>query len=309
MELQIIPLELIKPPRYILRPVLKATVAYQEMLDSIRDNGLWQPILVRPVGHYYEVVDGFYRFSCCKDLRFKMIPCIIRIITDDEILWIQIQTNAIRPETKPVEFLAQIESIMQRYPDLNIPRLSILLRKSIPWLENILSLKRLRPKYLEVVKSGNISLTNAYELARLPKALQDSFIEPAIKLPVKDFKRLVRTEVKKYREKIHRSFLEDRDRIKPVPYFRRYWEVVNEYEKPSIAGKILEQAKAKTIFEAWKACLSWVLHLDSDALIEQEKMIEKRKEQEDQAIKRRKQDRRKLEQLRKKMNNEEQKDE
>jgi ParB family chromosome partitioning protein len=46
----------------------------QELVESIREHGLIQPIIVRPVKHGFEIVAGHRRFEACKLLRWKSIP-------------------------------------------------------------------------------------------------------------------------------------------------------------------------------------------------------------------------------------------
>ena len=108
-----------------LRPVDKRTVEYRELKDSIKEHGLWQPILVRPVpgsnlSPSYEVVDGFYRYNCCKELRLESIPCLIRELTDKEVLIVQIQTNAVRLETDPIDFARQLWRIIKEEGEMTV---------------------------------------------------------------------------------------------------------------------------------------------------------------------------------------------
>ena len=295
-----IALENIRPPRYILRPVKKHTVAYLELIDSIKDSGLWQPIFVRPLEDgSYEIVDGYYRFTCYKQLHFETIPCFIRELTDHEVLSVQIQTNAIRAETQPVEFAVQIERLMQAHPDLSLPKLSIMLRKSEGWISKTLSLRKLRSKYQTMVKRSELRLMQAYELARLPQALQDNYINEAIKLPAVDFVKLVRRELKEYREAVHRGHIQKWvDRIKPVPYLRPFQALASEHANPREAGPVLIKMAAKSAMDGWKACLAWVLHYDPDGLAEQEEMIEARRQRVLSAELRRQKSRERLKVLR-----------
>ena len=54
-----------------------------ELLDSIRQNGILQPLVVRPIGSgNYQVIDGSRRFACVKELGIAMVPVVIQQITD-----------------------------------------------------------------------------------------------------------------------------------------------------------------------------------------------------------------------------------
>ena len=61
-----------------------------------------------------EVVDGLYRRAACCELRRPAMPCIVKHnLTDEDVLAIQIQANALRPETTAMEYARQIKRIME----------------------------------------------------------------------------------------------------------------------------------------------------------------------------------------------------
>ena len=54
-----------------------------ELLDSIRENGILEPLVVRPIGSgNYQVIAGSRRFACAKELGIEMVPVVIQQITD-----------------------------------------------------------------------------------------------------------------------------------------------------------------------------------------------------------------------------------
>jgi ParB/RepB/Spo0J family partition protein len=302
MDLKYIEPNKIRQPKYLFRPVRKHSVEYQEMLDSIRDHGLWQPILVRPLRNgQYEVVEGNWRFTCCKQLRFETVPCVIRDLTDDEVLLAQLQANGIRPETTPVEFADRLEQIMRRQPGMTVPKLARMICKSPHWLRRILRLTNLKSTYSQMTRRGEIPLESAIALARLPQALQDAFIQQAAVLPVREFVKLANAEVKRYREASKNGYIDGLriNREQPVPYLRKVPEIRAEFTKPAAAGPVLLKMDAQSPFDGWKACLAWILHMDPESLEEQEQMIVARRDQQQRAEERRKLERQKLRELRK----------
>lgn len=305
MELAYIETVAIKPPKYLLRPVRKESSGYITMLDSIRDNGLWQPILVRPLDNgLYELVDGNYRFHCCKELRFTTIPCIIRDLTDTEVLLAQLQANGIRPETSPVEFAERLYYMLNNTPDMTVPRLAKLIRMTPAWIRKILKLRTSDEPLSTMIRRGEISVTAACALVCLPKASRDALLKQAQILPARELVKLARQELKRIRENGRDRYI-DGHRInqdKPVPHLRKIPEIKYEFKRPTAAGPVLVRCKAKSPMDGWNACLAWILHMDIASLVIQEEMIQERMKQQERAIERRRKERAALREARQKAN-------
>lgn len=301
MQITTLQLHQLRSPTILLRPVRLESVEFAEMLDSIRDHGLWQPLLVRPVAEdLYEVVEGNYRYTCCKYLRHNDIPCIIRDLSDTEVLLAQLQANGIRPETTPVEFSERLSILLDSNPGITVPRLAKMIRKSPDWIRKILRLRKLCKGAQAKLRDGDMPAQAAYELAYLPAAVQEGFVEEAVTLPVKEFLAKVRAERKRIREACSSKYIKDHlvNQEHPIPYLRLVKEIKAEYRTPQNAGPVLVKANAKTPMDGWQACLAWVLHMDVDSLVEQEKMIATRRDQKLKAEERRVQERRRLRELR-----------
>jgi ParB family chromosome partitioning protein len=271
------------------------------MLDSIEQYGLWQPLLVRPQAEgLYELVDGHYRYSCCKRLKWDSVPCIIRNLSAQEVLVAQLQANGIRPETSPVEFADRLRHLMALYPDLTAAKLARLINKSPNWIRNILRLNALRPEYKERVRQGELTLKAGYILAKLPHELQDVYIKQAIILKAKDFENAVKAEVRRVREAVNNCYIDTHpfNNEQPVPHMRKVVEIMKEFETPSEAGPVLLKAQASTALEGWATCLAWILHMDPDSLEVQEQLIKQRRAKKEHAAQRRKKERENLKKLR-----------
>ena len=115
-EFREIPLDQIVEPWVVLRVVNRESVEYLELRDSIARQGLLNSICVRPSRRRpgkMEVVDGLYRRAACCELRRPAMPCIVKHnLTDEDVLALQIQANALRPETTVIEYARQIKRIM-----------------------------------------------------------------------------------------------------------------------------------------------------------------------------------------------------
>ncbi|MDD6448841.1 MAG: ParB/RepB/Spo0J family partition protein, partial [Lachnospiraceae bacterium] len=76
----------------------------QDLIDSIRENGVLSPTLIRPVGNdEYEMVSGHRRMHAAMKLGMETIPAIIRDMTDDEAIVKMVDSNIQREELLPSE--------------------------------------------------------------------------------------------------------------------------------------------------------------------------------------------------------------
>jgi ParB/RepB/Spo0J family partition protein len=237
-------------------------VEYVELVSSIREHGVLQPILVRPGKEpgEYEVVDGFHRYSASKEAGLAEIPCLIRDFTDDEVLVYQIMCNSIRPETRSFEYARRLKILMES--GLTLPQLSRKIKKSTKWIENNLHLNRLCEEAHKPVERGEIAMPAALALANLPSALQTKFLADAIAMPTREFCERAKAALRDFKAYLLRVQKEDREdglarpRLRPVSAIK--CESVNFKE----AKQVLKVAEAKTPLQGWKLCLAWLFRLD-----------------------------------------------
>ena len=85
-------------PRVEFDPVRLA-----ELADSIRENGLLQPIVVRPVGEAFEVVVGERRFRAIQNLGWSSVPALIRTLNDEQMLVVALVENLQRHDLSALE--------------------------------------------------------------------------------------------------------------------------------------------------------------------------------------------------------------
>jgi ParB/RepB/Spo0J family partition protein len=270
-------------PRLMLRLVDRDSVEYLELRDSIAAKGFINSVCVRPLGAKYEIVDGLYRYNCAIDLHLVTIPCIVKHgQTDDDVLALQIQANAIRPETTPTEFARQLKKIMAHRPGIAMAELAHLVHKSPTWVKNTLGLLSLHGYLQRAVDRGEIALCNAYMLAKLPVKFRVEFVDRAKTLPVNEFKAAVAAVIKRFSEAIRQGKLEAMftSEFVPTAYLRLLREVQQEYELQECGGLHLAAANCTSPVEAWYLALQWVMHLDP-ASIDQQKHAAQLREHRD----------------------------
>jgi ParB/RepB/Spo0J family partition protein len=278
-EFREIPLDQIVEPWAVLRLVNRESVEYLELRDSVARQGLLNSICVRPsprVPGKMEVVDGLYRRAACCELQRPTMPCIVKHnLTDEDVLALQIQANALRPETTPVEYARQIKRIMDAVSarqgmDATLGDVSKLVHKSSEWVRQQLGLLRLRADIQKMVERGEIPLRSAYVLGKLPTAQQARLVELARTTPAREFVPMAAGLVKQIQEAARQGKLYDYCRdFAPEPHFRFLKDVLDEYREHRLGGLAVVSAGCKTPADGWYLALQWALNLDEACIREQ----------------------------------------
>ena len=80
-----------------------AREALQELVDSIRQRGIIQPLIVRPVNSRFELIAGERRWRAAKEVGLTEAPAIVRQATDLEVLELSLIENLQRADLNPIE--------------------------------------------------------------------------------------------------------------------------------------------------------------------------------------------------------------
>src|SRR5437870_10312719 len=80
-----------------------AREALQELIDSIRQHGIIQPLIVRQVGVRFELIAGERRWRAAQEIGLMQVPVIIRSASDLEVLEISLIENLQRADLNPIE--------------------------------------------------------------------------------------------------------------------------------------------------------------------------------------------------------------
>ncbi len=281
-SVQLLPTVNIFEAPIILRVVDTGNTDYLEMRDSIQEHGLFSSICVRPAPNrgpnMYEVVDGLYRFSCHRDLKIKEIPCIIKEVDDHTLLSIQIQANAIRPETTRMEYARQLRKILDSDTDYTLTDIALMVHKSVFWVSRMLGLLNLSSDIQRCVDRGEIGLGNAYWLTQMHKSYRDSYVESAIMLSGIEFRLLARDRIKAFREAVKKGSLESfyATMYSPTPHLRALKELEIERTSLKAAGEILATNGCKTPMDGWRMALTWVVHMDAGTVADIQAAHERR---------------------------------
>ena len=141
--------------------------ALDELAASIREHGVLQPILVRPLGpNTYQLVAGERRWRASRQAGLATIPAMIEEIDDDTALEIAIIENLQREDLTPLDEAAMFDRMIHQH-GYSIRKLADKLGKDKGYLENRLRLADAPPEIRELVSLRKDSLSHAYELLKV----------------------------------------------------------------------------------------------------------------------------------------------
>jgi ParB family transcriptional regulator, chromosome partitioning protein len=138
------------------------------LVSSIKEHGLLQPILIRPIPHGFEIVAGHRRFHACKSLRWRHIPCKIREISDKQAYEIQLTENIQRKTMDPIE---EAEAFRRYVIDFGWGGVSELAKKigmSEVYVSHRIQLLKLPDDIKEQIFNNQLNVSQALELTNLP---------------------------------------------------------------------------------------------------------------------------------------------
>ncbi|MCH7505198.1 ParB N-terminal domain-containing protein, partial [PVC group bacterium] len=90
--LEPIEIRMIRPSKFLVRYNLSInSTEIANLKSSIKEHGLLQPIVIRPLDHGFEIVAGHRRFTACRSLRWRFISSKIRDLSDKQAYEIQLK--------------------------------------------------------------------------------------------------------------------------------------------------------------------------------------------------------------------------
>ncbi len=138
-----------------------------ELSDSIKQNGVLQPLLVRKVGNYYEIVAGERRYQASKLAGLKEVPVIIREISDEDVFKLALIENLQRSDLTPIEEARGYKQLIKE-KDLTQEELSKILSKSRSAITNTLRLLDLPEAVQGFVADGLLTAGHARAILAVP---------------------------------------------------------------------------------------------------------------------------------------------
>jgi len=140
--------------------------ALKELAESIKEHGVFQPIIVKKSIKGYEIVAGERRVRASKLAGLTKIPAIIRDFTDEQMMEIALLENLQRENLTAIEEAIAYKSLLENL-NLTQEELSKKVGKSRSHITNIVGLLRLPTDIQELVNTSKISMGHARILSKL----------------------------------------------------------------------------------------------------------------------------------------------
>ncbi|MEV8088847.1 ParB/RepB/Spo0J family partition protein [Streptomyces nigra] len=138
--------------------------ALQELVTSIQEVGLLQPIVVRQLGpSRYELIMGERRWRACREAGLEAIPAIVRATDDEKLLLDALLENLHRAQLNPIEEAAAYDQLLKDF-NCTHDQLADRIGRSRPQVSNTLRLLKLSPKVQNRVAAGVLSAGHARAL-------------------------------------------------------------------------------------------------------------------------------------------------
>lgn len=138
-----------------------------ELADSIRQNGVLQPILVRRKGQKYEIVAGERRYQASKLAGLKEIPAVVREIDDDKVFQLALIENLQRSDLSPIEEAKGYKQLLMSR-SLTQEELAKILSKSRSAIANTLRLMDLPVEVQQMMEQGLLTAGHARAILAVP---------------------------------------------------------------------------------------------------------------------------------------------
>lgn len=130
------------------------------LADSIRQNGILQPIVVRKRGAGYQIVAGERRYQAARRAGLERVPVVVREVTDDELLQLALIENLQRQDLDPLEEAMGYQTLISQH-GLTQAQLGQIVSKSRSAVSNALRLLDLPEEVQDLVRSGALSAGHA----------------------------------------------------------------------------------------------------------------------------------------------------
>lgn len=173
--------------------------ALDELANSIRENGIVQPVLVRPKGSRFELVAGERRWRAARQVGLERIPALVRQVPDERLLELALIENIQREDLNPIEEAVAYKNLIEKI-GLTQESLAERVGRDRSYITNYLRLLRLPDDLQRLVQDGKLSTGHARTLLGVSAVEDQRRIARRIiekELSVRETEDLVRRTAKK----------------------------------------------------------------------------------------------------------------
>ncbi|RUO19147.1 ParB/RepB/Spo0J family partition protein [Aliidiomarina haloalkalitolerans] len=191
-ELRKLPVEFLQPGKYQPRKDM-APEALEDLANSVKAQGIIQPIVVRPVGeNRFEIIAGERRWRAAQLASLDTVPCLVKDVPDEAAVAIALIENIQREDLNPLEEATALHRLMEEF-ELTHQSVAEAVGKSRTTVTNLLRLMQLNDDVKILLERGDIEAGHAKVLLGVQGTLQSDLarIIAAKGLTVREAERLV----------------------------------------------------------------------------------------------------------------------
>ena len=205
-----VPVEFLQRGRYQPRRDM-ASDALEELANSIKSQGVMQPIVVRPVADdRYEIIAGERRWRASQLAGLETVPVIIKDVPDEAAIAMALIENIQREDLNPIEEAMALHRLQQEF-ELTQQEVAQAVGKSRSTIANLLRLMTLKDDVRTMLEHGDLEMGHARAILGLPLQLQSMAAKNVVSkgLSVRQTESLVR--------KLHETQQEQHQQTKHEP--------------------------------------------------------------------------------------------
>lgn len=242
-----LPLDQIKPNPYQPRTTFDEA-ALDELADSIKENGIIQPIIVKKMNGYYAIVAGERRYRASKKAGLNVIPAIVRPYEKSKVIELALIENLQREDLSCVEE-AKAYSQMMSELGYNHSEIAKKVGKSRSYVTNMVGLLSLPEEVISMIESKKLSAGHARALSKLnnkERILELAHLVILRGLSVRALEEILKTEEKTNEQKRQK---------KPVAIYEGLLKGTCKVKVKADGKKIIIRPKSNKQYEALLAIL------------------------------------------------------
>lgn len=164
-DIQNIPIDEIRSNPFQPRRVFEPE-KLEELSESIKEHGLFQPIIVKKSIKGYELVAGERRTKAARLAGYTEIPAIVRDFTDEEMMEVALLENIQREDLNPIEEAEAYDNIIKK-TNITQEELAKKVSKSRSYITNVLGLVNLPEEVKNLVSEKKLSMAHARILSKM----------------------------------------------------------------------------------------------------------------------------------------------
>ena len=170
-ELRHLPIEFMQRGRYQPRRDMDPA-ALEDLANSIKAQGIMQPIVVRPIGKdSYEIIAGERRWRASQLAGLDRVPCVIRAVPDEAAIAMALIENIQREDLNPIEEASALQRFQDEF-ELTHQQVAEAVGKSRTTVTNLLRLMSLSSEARKMVEHGDLEMGHARAILTLEQAQQ-----------------------------------------------------------------------------------------------------------------------------------------